>query len=129
MPGKPKKRLLNDGIPTGILKVGKTYAFPNGRRKMQYRDVMFDGDGWATADKYLPEDYDMTYMRCDNERTIAGWCVGAKWSGIRLTNQKVVAWKRKPDVEDEPKQWTGLNAFESTPRKNAKQRTAKVRKP
>jgi len=131
MPGrssKPKsKRKPVDETPRFPLKVGQMYLFPDGRRKYQYREVPFDIDGWALASRYLPADYDMMYMRCDDERTIPGWCNGTKWLGMRLRDQKVIAWKRKPEEVDEPKVWGGMNAFESTPRKNAKTRTAKVR--
>jgi hypothetical protein len=65
-----------------------------------YRDVFFDIDGWADCKRYLPEDYDLVYMRLARERTIPGWISGTAWMGIKLKDDDIVKfWKRKEEVQ------------------------------
>ena len=64
-----------------------------------YRDVEYDDYGWADSKKYLPEDFDLVYMKLARERIITGWINGTHWCGVRLKqDDKVLFWKR--DIEE-----------------------------
>jgi len=66
--------------------------------KYGYRDIHFDGDKWADAKKYIPEDYDLVLMRVNTGEVIPGWACGYKFEGLRLKPEHVVKyWKRKLD--------------------------------
>jgi hypothetical protein len=61
-----------------------------------YKDIQFDIDGWADSKRFLPDDFDLVYMRLKREKTVAGWIAGTIWIGLRLKpDDKVIAWKRK----------------------------------
>ena len=61
-----------------------------------YQDVEYDIDGWADASRFLPEDFDLVYMRLKRDKSIPGWFNGSSWTGLRLkSDDKVVFWKRK----------------------------------
>jgi len=61
-----------------------------------YQDVEYDIDGWADTLRFLPEDFDLVFMRLKRDTTIPGWFNGSSWTGLRLkSDDKVVFWKRK----------------------------------
>ncbi|MEK7112992.1 MAG: hypothetical protein AAB875_06800 [Patescibacteria group bacterium] len=63
-----------------------------------YKDVKFDIDGWADSKEFLPEDYDLVYMKSEGRKTIPGWACGSSWNGLRYKKEdEVKYWKRKPD--------------------------------
>lgn len=77
-------------------KVGRDY-FKDPIR-IQYRHVPLDEDGWVDAEKYLPADYDLVFMKLEKGPTIAGWSYANGFEGLRLKpDDKVLFWKRKPD--------------------------------
>lgn len=66
-----------------------------------YKDVFYDIDGWADVSKFLPDDYDLVYMKIDGKKTIPGWICGSSWQGLRLkAEDKVLYWKRKPEEKE-----------------------------
>lgn len=66
-----------------------------------YRDVKFDIDGWADSKEYLPDDFDLVYMKVEGRKTMPGWSIGTSWAGLRLKpTDQVVYWKRKPEEKD-----------------------------
>jgi hypothetical protein len=66
-----------------------------------YQDFEYDIEGWAESKKYLPDDFDLVYMRLEREKTIPGWINGSIWCGLRLKPQdKVIFWKRKLEEKD-----------------------------
>lgn len=88
--GDIKEHLSSENPETGRTK--KTPVF------FTYRDVQYDIDGWADCARYLPEDFDLVFMRLKREKTIPGWISGRSWSGLRLKNDDVVLfWKRKDE--------------------------------
>lgn len=73
-------------------------------RKFRYKDVKTDLDGWADATKYLPQDYDLLFLKVHRHgmtHIISGWYQETKWFGVKLRKyDSVVQWKRKPDDID-----------------------------
>jgi hypothetical protein len=66
-----------------------------------YRDVKFDLDGWADSKEYLPEDYNLVYMKIEGRKTIPGWSIGSSWSGLRLKlTDQVIYWKRQTEEKE-----------------------------
>ena len=63
-----------------------------------YRDVEYDIDGWADSKRFLPEDFDLVFMRLKREKTITGWVNGNTWDGLRLKDDdEVLFWKRNEE--------------------------------
>ena len=84
-----------------MIKVGITTVFDEKKqkdRKAEYRDISFDVDGWADAKNFLPENFDLVYLKSpDREKILSGWISGKRWDGYRIEdNQKinVTHWKR-----------------------------------
>lgn len=66
--------------------------------KISYREVKFDEDGWADAEKWIPADYDLVFMKLKRGPTVSGWAYGNEFIGLRMKPKDVVLyWKRKPD--------------------------------
>lgn len=84
-----------------IQKVGKdTIVVPNKAkpRKMTYKDVHFDFDGWADSSRFLPGDFDLVYLKIEGKKTISGWSTGTAWDGLKLEkDSNILFWKRKLD--------------------------------
>lgn len=103
---KKKENLASKDLP---LKVGNVKEYipivnkKTGRKTKStvfytYKDVTYDSDGWADVTKYLPEDYDLVYLRLKRERTIPGWIFEKTWYALRLLKDDVVLfWKRKKE--------------------------------
>lgn len=73
-------------------KVGQKH--PTLDKDWKYSDIEYDADGWVNAGKYLPQDFDLCYLKTDsgNKR---GWWTGNVWDGLRLDNkQEIYYWKR-----------------------------------
>lgn len=66
------------------------------KRKFGYSDVEYDADKWADARKYIPCDFDLLHLKCENrEKTIGGWASGKNWDGLKLNPEdKVLYWKK-----------------------------------
>lgn len=63
-----------------------------------YKDVECDIDGWVDCRKFLPDDFDLVFMRLKRGKAISGWISGKIWCGLRLKNDDVVIfWKRKEE--------------------------------
>lgn len=67
-------------------------------RYWTYKDVKYDEDGWADANKYLPADYDLVYLKIEDQPCVCGWSAGNSWDGLQVKKEdKVLFWKRKFD--------------------------------
>ena len=81
-------------IKEGVDKIGEK------PRKVTYKDVAYDKNGWALPDQYLPIDYDLLLVKIAGKKSTSAWVCGKKWFGLRLDpSDVVVAWKRKPQEE------------------------------
>jgi len=82
-----------------ILKVGKDMILPPGKeipRRVTYKDVHCDIDGWADSARFMPADFDLVYLKIDGKKSISGWSTGTSWDGLKLQKgDKVLYWKRK----------------------------------
>lgn len=95
--------------PATVIKVGDVKEYlslgktPLGKKKKTpvfytYRHVEYDLDGWADCARFLPEDFDLVFMRLKRDRIIPGWIAGKTWAGLRLKKEDVVLfWKRKEE--------------------------------
>jgi len=84
-----------------IMKVGKSKTPGPYPKKLGYRHLPYDVDGWVNASKYLPEDYDLVTMRLKNGEYKFGWSVGDVWDGAQIDgNEEVIAWKRKGEDKE-----------------------------
>lgn len=105
-----ENKLLSNPAPVSRIKVGVIKKYipvvdkKTGKRKKipvfysYLKDVIYDIDGWADAKKFLPEDFDLVYMRLKRKRKIPGWINGLSWHGSRLRpNDEVLFWKRKEE--------------------------------
>ncbi len=80
-----------------MMKVGRDFVRETGK-KLSYRTVKTDCDGWVDARKYLPGDYDLMYLKIKNKESRAGWIVGNKWDGLRVCpDDEVIYWKKKQE--------------------------------
>jgi hypothetical protein len=73
--------------------VGKQYGLGS-KRLFPYSLVEYGDNGWADANKYLPLEYDLVYVKL-KEKILMGWRSMGKWIGLRFDNEPVYAWKRK----------------------------------
>ena len=66
-----------------------------------YKDVKYDIDGWADSKEFLPDDYDLVYLKVEGKKTMPGWASGTSWHGLRYKEgDKVSYWKRKPEEKE-----------------------------
>ena len=89
------------------IKVGdiKSYVIKASGRKnpvfYSYGDVEYDIDGWADVTRFLPNDFDLVFLRLKRERTIPGWINGQSFEGRKLKPDDVVLfWKRKEELDE-----------------------------
>lgn len=79
-------------------KVGRDFIESRTKRKVAYRDVEYDPEGWVDCKDYLPKDYDLMYLKISGKPNVSGWSVGNKWEGLKLKNKdQVIFWKKRPD--------------------------------
>jgi hypothetical protein len=72
-----------------------------GKDKVGYRTIQYEKGGWVNAKKFLPEDFDLVYMKIRGKKDITGWANGYKWEGLRLKDDdEILYWKRKPEQKD-----------------------------
>jgi hypothetical protein len=84
-----------------IQKVGKSIVEGIKPRKFAYRDIPFDEDGWADAERFMPADYDLVFLKIEGKKSVSGWSTGNSWDGLKLEKaDKVKYWKRKPDEKN-----------------------------
>ncbi len=80
-----------------MLKVGKDpFIDKNGRqRHLSYADIETDNEKWVDCSKYLPEDFDLVFLKLESGRTRKGWLSGNSWDGAKIKSKdKVLYWKR-----------------------------------
>jgi hypothetical protein len=64
-----------------------------------YKDVEYDEEGWADAKKFMPADFDLVFLKVNGKKSISGWYAGYQWDSLNYNKiDKVLFWKRKPDV-------------------------------
>lgn len=81
-------------------KVGKSLVEETGK-VLSYRTVKMDIDGWVNAKEYLPDDYDIMYLKIKDRQSTHGWISGNKWDGLRIRpDDEVLYWKRKQEAAD-----------------------------
>ncbi len=69
------------------------------KRLHTYKDVLFDCDGWADVNLFLPIDYDLCLLKTDH-KTYVGWNTGSGWDGLQVPdNLHVLYWKRQIDSD------------------------------
>ena len=67
----------------------------------QYGDVDYDLDGWASVNDFLPEEFDLCFLKTDKGKELKGWYTGQKWDGLNVRDEHtIILWKRKIDKED-----------------------------
>ena len=75
-----------------IIIVDKTYK--TNKKKISYKDVGYDCEGWADAKKFLPACYDLCILKTKT-RNLNGWHTGSIWDGSKIkSNEDVLCWKR-----------------------------------
>lgn len=52
--------------------------------RYSYIKVDYDRDGWADADIWLPDDFDLCYLRCPNGNVKIGWRSCGHWDGFHV---------------------------------------------
>lgn len=78
-----------DGISAKGKEVKKHYT---------YGHVIYEKDGWADPEKFLPEDFDMVWLNIKGKEPITGWINGKTWVGFRLKPlDKVLSWKKEEE--------------------------------
>lgn len=76
-----------------VIKVGTTKRTE--KRLYSYADIEKDPYGWVEANKYLPEDYDMCYLKTTEGRVKNGWYTMSFWDGLHINDKDIVQkWKR-----------------------------------
>ncbi len=81
------------------MKVGYDVIFDKKKqkqRKVNYLDVHYDEDKWVDATKFLPEDFDLLYLKLSNiKKVLPGWSNGKQFEGANIPkDSKVLYWKR-----------------------------------
>jgi len=60
-----------------------------------YRDVKYDECGWACVDDFLPMEFELCYLKTDDNKSLMGWYTGAIWDGMKVKETDVIKyWKR-----------------------------------
>lgn len=68
------------------------------KKDFTYVMCTHDADGWVKACDFLPEDYDMCYLKLSDGRSKRGWFNGYCWDGLRIkVDDEIVYWKRSKD--------------------------------
>ena len=84
-----------------MIKVGsKVFLTPKKFRRVSYKAVKFDENGWADSKEALPIDGDLMFIKVDGKPKGCGWVWGKRWEGLRLRDSDVVShWKRNQEKE------------------------------
>ena len=82
-----------------MMKVSKDFVFDEKKgkpRKFAYRDVKYDPDKWADANKFLPADFDLVHMKVEGRnKDVSGWIKDQDWEGANFRKEyKVLFWKK-----------------------------------
>ena len=63
--------------------------------RWSYKDVTYDEDKWASADRFLPLEYDLCYLKTKDDRIVNGWYTGQTWDGLHvIDNRNIKYWKK-----------------------------------
>ena len=91
---------------SAMIKVGTVFEIRQGtgqpwKRKYTYRHVVPESDGWIDVKKYLPDDFDLVWIKRKHGDPVAGWINDRKWYGFRLKlYDSVVGWKKRKEKEE-----------------------------
>jgi hypothetical protein len=59
-----------------------------------YRNIKYDKNGWANAEEYLPDQFDLCFIKTENNRVLKGWHTGQIWDGLNVNHtHKIKYWK------------------------------------
>lgn len=51
--------------------------------------------------EYLPDDYDIMYLKIKNKPSSHGWISGNNWDGLKIKpDDEVLYWKKKQEAND-----------------------------
>jgi len=65
-------------------------------RKISYREVKYDEDGWVDANEFLPIPFDLCTLKTEEGQYKSGWYTGQGWDGQRIKeDEKITYWNRK----------------------------------
>lgn len=70
------------------------------KRRISYKDIKdeYDEDGWMDANKYMPGNYDLMFLKVKDKGILSGWAIGKSWDGLTIKpDDEVIAWKRKSE--------------------------------
>jgi hypothetical protein len=80
------------------LQVGKDYYESSGSKKKKVfanAQVLFDCDGWADVNRFLPRDFELVKVLLKNNKMKNGWFNISRWDGLKiLPTDEVVAWRK-----------------------------------
>jgi len=82
-----------------IVKLWQSFEPPYtvGVHGFNYYNICFDSEGWANAQVYLPEPYELVYLKIGRRHKM-GWWDGKRWDGYRIKyKDKILYWKKFPD--------------------------------
>lgn len=84
-----------------MIKVGSKIILSKKKfKRVSYKAVEFDADGWADASLALPIDGDLMFLKVKGIEKGCGWIWGKRWEGIRLKAGDVVShWKRNQEKD------------------------------
>jgi len=70
-----------------------------GRNGFRYTKVIYDQKGYAEAEHYIPEDFDMCYLKLDDGTIKKGWWGGFAWDGASVNKYDTITqWKRQNNL-------------------------------
>lgn len=79
-----------------MIKVGAEHEGKKGF-KYTYKEVKYL-DGWADAELFLPNNFDLVFLKLEEGKTRSGWHTGMGWDGLKLQpTDKVQYWKKKDE--------------------------------
>lgn len=68
-------------------------------RKLSYKDIEYDENGWIDASEYQPIDFDLVFMKTSDGKIKSGWISTNVWEGVRLKpNEKIIQWKQNHEL-------------------------------
>lgn len=82
-----------------MLKVGHSIVpFKGKTRLLGYDLIDYQDDGFADANKYIPNDFDMCFLTTSLGKRMNGWWTGQEFYSIRLLpGDVIVSWRKCKD--------------------------------
>lgn len=84
-----------------MIKVGSFKIWGQRYPLYTYNNVIYDIDGWADVNYYLPNDFDIVMLRVKNiHKPIPGWYTGRGWDGLKWNDDyEVLQWKKENECK------------------------------